>query len=147
MTEFVEMAKCKSSGAIMIEHDIGDTGSFDVRGDADRGKRDSLWKFCVDEEKAVDGAANEEVGIFLEEVGTAEMTDSEIKISSLKEVLLDAEHEAGEVAFAEFRDDYADGVGESGAEHAGMKVGAVIELLRGIEDALLSLGRDGFGDG
>jgi hypothetical protein len=57
--------------------------------------------------------------------------------------LLDAEHDAGEVAFAEFGSDDADGVGETGAQHAGVQVGVVIEFFGGGVNALLGDGRDG----
>ena len=105
-----------------------------------------LAEFGVDEEKAVDGAIHEELGVLVDEVGAAEMADGEVEVAGLEEVLFDAEHEAGEVAFAEFGDDDPDGVGEACAEHAGVEVGAVLEFFGGGEDALTGLGRDGFGD-
>lgn len=130
----------------MVEHDVGDAGDFYVRGDADSGKGDSFGEFRIDEEEAIDCTTDEEVRILLEEVGAAEMADGEVEISSLEEVLLDAKHEAGEVAFAEFRNDYAYSVGKASSKHACVNVGTVIEFLCGVEDALPGLGRDGFGD-
>jgi hypothetical protein len=147
MTELVEVAKGSAGGAVVVEHDVGDARDFDMRGDADDGKRNSFGKFCIDEEEAVDGTTDEEVGVLLEEIGAAEVTDSEVEVAGLEEVLLDAKHESGEVAFAELGDDYADGVGKAGPEHACMQVGAVVEFLCGVEDALLGLRGDGFGDG
>ena len=112
-------------------------------GDADDREGDVGGEFGVDEEKAVDAAAHEEFLVLLAEIGPAEMADGEVEEAFLQEVLFDAEHDAGEVAFAEFGNDDADGVGEAGAEHAGVEVGAVIKFLGGGVNALLGRGGDG----
>ena len=104
-------------------------------------------EFGIDEEKAVDAAAHEELLILVFEIGLAEMADGEVEEAFLEEVLFDAEHDAGEVAFAEFGGDDADGVGETGAQHAGVQVGAVSEFFGGGVNALLGGGGDGLGDG
>ena len=130
----------------MVEDDVGDAGSLDVRGDSDGGDRDAFAQLGVDEQETVDGAVHEEVGVLVDEVGAAEVADGEVEVAGLEEILLDTEHEAGEVAFAELRDDDPDGVGEPGAEHAGVQVGAVLKFFGGGEDTLACLRRDGFGD-
>jgi len=71
----------------------------------------------VDEEKAVDAAAHEELLILVFEIRLAEMADGEVEEAFLEKVLLDTVHDSGEVAFAEFRSDDADGVGEAGPQH------------------------------
>ena len=108
-----------------------------VRGDADDGGGNVEGELCIDEEKAVDAAAHEEFLILVFEVGLAEMADGEVEEAFLEKVLLDAEHDSGEVAFAEFGSDDADGVGETGAQHAGVQVGAVVEFFCGGVNALL----------
>jgi hypothetical protein len=80
-------------------------------------------------------------------VGLAEMGDGEVEEAFLEKVLLDAEHDSGEVAFAEFGSDDADGVGEAGAQHAGVQVGAVIKFLGGGVNTLLGGGGDRGCDG
>jgi len=130
----------------MIEEDVGDAGNLDVGRDSDGGDGDLLAKVGVDEEEAVDGAIEEELRVLLDEIGAAEVADGEVEVAGLEEVLLDAEHEAGKVAFAELRNYDSYGVGEPGAEHARVDVGAVLKLLGGVDDALTGFGRDGLGD-
>ncbi len=147
VTELVEVTEGETGSAVVVEDEIGDSGNADVGGDSDCGKGDALAQFGVDEKKTVDGAADEEVGVFLDEVGSAEMADGEVEIAGLKEIFFDAEHEAGEVALAELGDDDAHGVGEPGAKHAGVYVGTILEFFCRIENPLASLGRDGLGYG
>ena len=147
VAEVVEVAERQAGGGGVIEHDVGDAGRVAVRGDADDGDGNVDGEFGVDEEETVDAAAHEEFLILLSEVGLAEMADGEVEEAFLEEVLLDAEHDAGEVAFAEFGDDDADGVGEAGAEHAGVQVGAVGEFFGGGVNALFGCRGDGSGDG
>ena len=104
MSEFVEMAKGEAGGAVVLEEDVGDARSLDVGGDGDGGDGDLLAEVGVDEEQAVDGAIEEELRVLLDEIGAAEMADGEVEVAGLEEVLLDAEHEAGEVAFARVRE-------------------------------------------
>ena len=68
------------------------------------------------------------------------MADSEVKEAFLKKVLLNAEHHAGEVAFAELRRDDADSVGEARAQHACVEIGAITEFFGGGLYALLGGG-------
>ena len=147
VAEVVEMTQGHLGGAVVIERDVGEAGGFAVGGDADDGDGDLGAELGVDEQEAVDGAVHEEFGILLDEVGPAEMADGEVEEAFLEEVLLDAEHDAGEVAFAELGNDDADGIGEAGAQHARVEVGTVLKLFGGGEDALLGGGRDGLGDG
>jgi hypothetical protein len=142
VAEVVEVTKRHAGRDVVIEHDVGDAGIPAVRGDADDGDGNVEGELRVDEEKAVD-AAQEEFLILVFEIGLAEMADCEVKKAFLEEILLDAEHDAGEVALAEFGSDDADGVGETGAQHAGVQVGAVIEFFGGGVNALLGDGRDG----
>jgi hypothetical protein len=100
MSELVEVAKSEAGGAVVLEEDVGDAGSLDVGGDGDGGDGDLLAEVGVDEEEAVDGAIEEKLWVLVDEVGAAEMADGEVEIAGLEEVLLDTEHEAGEVAFA-----------------------------------------------
>jgi hypothetical protein len=147
VTELVEVTEGEMGSAVVIEDEIGDPGNADVRGDSDGGERDALAQIGVDEKKTVDGAADEEVGVLLDEVGPAEMADGEVEIAGLKEIFFDADHEACEVALAELGDDDAYGIGEPGAKHAGVYVGTILELFRRVENPLSSLGRDGLGYG
>ena len=101
----------------------------------------------VDEEEAVDAATHEKLLILVFEIGLAEMADSEVEKAFLEEILLDAEHDAGEVTFAELRGDDADGVGEAGAQHAGVEIGTIVEFLCGGVHTLFGGGGDGLGDG
>ncbi len=126
----------------MIEHDVGDAGIPAVRGDADDGDRDVEGELRIDEEKAIDASAHEELLILVFEIGLAEMADGEVEKAFLEKVLLDTEHDSGEVALAEFGSDDADGVGETGAQHAGVQVGAVIKFFGGGVNALLGGGGD-----
>ena len=88
---------------------------------ATAGTGDLLAEVGVDEKQTVDGAIEEELRILLDEVGAAEMADGEVEVAGLEQELLDAEHEAGEVAFAEFGHDDADGVGEPGSGACGRR--------------------------
>jgi hypothetical protein len=136
VAKFVEVAECDAGGAVVVKDNVGDAGELDVGGDADGRKWDFFAEVGVDEEKAVDGAVDEELGILLNEIGAAEVTDGEVEVAGLEEELLDAEHEAGKVAFAKFGHDDANGVGEAGAEHPGVDVGAVLEFFGSVDDAL-----------
>jgi hypothetical protein len=147
MPEIVEVLECEAGGAVVVEHEVGDAGNADVRGDSDGWKRNALAEIGVDEKEAIDGAADEKVRIFFDEIGMAEMTDGEVEITGLQEIFFNTEHESGEVAFAELGDDDADGVGEAGSEHAGVHIGPVLKFFGGVENALASLWRDGLGDG
>jgi len=144
VTKFVEVAKSEACGAIVVEHDVCNAGSADVGGDADDRKGNALGQLRIDEQEAVDGAADEEVRIFLEKIWTAEMTDSEVEVAGLQKIFFDSQHEAGEVAFAELGNDDANGIGEPGAKHAGVHVGTILKLLGRIEDALAGHRGDGF---
>ena len=147
VAEIVEMAERHAGRDVVIEHDVGDAGGFAVRGDADDGERDVEGELGIDQEKAIDAAAHEEFLVLLSEVGLAEMADGEVEKAFLEKILLDAEHDAGEVAFAEFGNDDADGVGEAGAQHAGVQVGAIVKFFCGGVNALLGGGGDRLGDG
>jgi hypothetical protein len=141
------VAKRYAGRGVLIEHDVGDAGGRAVRGDADDGDRDVEGELRVDEEEAVDAAAHEELLILVFEIGLAEMADGEVEEAFLEKMLFDAEHDSGEVALAEFGSDDADGVGEAGALHAGVQVGAVGEFFGGGVNALLGDGGDGGCDG
>jgi hypothetical protein len=78
-----------------------------VRGDADDRGRNVEGELGIDEEKAVDAAADEELLILVFEVGLAEMADGQVEKAFMEEVLLDTEHDSGEVALAEFGSDDA----------------------------------------
>jgi hypothetical protein len=147
MTELIEMTKRETSGAVVVQYDIGDSGDIDVGRDANGGEWNALAQLGVDEQEAIDCAADKEVRIFLDEVASTEMAHGEVEIPGLEEIFFDAQHETGEVAFAEFGDDDADCVRKPSAKHAGMDVGAVLKRLRCRENALPGFGRDGFGHG
>src|SRR6266550_1296420 len=93
VAEVVEVAKRHACGDVVIEHDVGDAGIRAVRGDADDGDGNLEGELGVDEEKAVDAAAHEELLILVFEIGLAEMADGEVEKAFLEEVLLDAEHD------------------------------------------------------
>ncbi len=75
------------------------------------------------------------------------MADGEVEEALLKKVLLDTEHDAREVAFTQLRNDDANGVGDTGAQHAGMQIGAILKLFCSVEDAFPGRWRDGLRDG
>jgi len=147
VTQVVKVLKGHAGGSIVIEHDVRDAGCVAVDGDSDDGKGYIDGKFCVDEKKAIDAAAHEELLVLLSEIGLAEMAHGKGEETLLQEILLDAEHYASDVSFAEFWNDDADGVSESGTQDASVQVGAISEFLRRSVDALLGLGWDGFSDG
>ena len=110
VAEIVEVTEGHLCSAIVVEHGVGNAGNLAMSGDADDRNRDFVVKLRVDCQKTVDGAVHQEVGVLFDEVGTSEMADGEVEESLLHKVLLDTEHDAGEVAFAELGDDDADGV-------------------------------------
>ena len=140
VAEVVEMEQGHAGRDIVIDHDIGDAAIPSVRGNADDGNGNVERELRVDKEKAIDAAAQEKLLILVLEVGLAEMADSEVEEAVLKKVLLDAEHDSGEIAFAELGRDDADGVGEARAQHACVEVGAIAEFFCGGVYALLGGG-------
>ena len=147
VAEVMEMAESHAGRDVMIEHYIGDAIGFAVGRDADDRSRDVESELSVDEEKAVDAATHEEFLVLIFKVGLSEVADGEVKEAFLEEVLLDTQHDAGDVAFAEFGHDDADGVGEAGAQHACVQVGAVIKLFGSGVNALFGGTGDGRRDG
>src|ERR1700679_4294142 len=125
------MAKRHAGRGDVIEHDVGDAGRLAMGGDTDDRRWNVEGELSVDNEKAVDSATHEEFLILVLEVRLAEMADGEVEEAFLEKIFFDAEHDAGEVAFTEFRSDDADGVGKAGAQHAGVQVGAVGEFRGG----------------
>ena len=147
VAEVVEVLEGEEGGAVVVQHDVGVALDFFVAGDGDDGGGDFFVEGGVDEEEAVDGALGEEAGVLVDEVGLALVGDDEVEVAGLEEVLFDAVHEHGEVALGEFGDDDADGVGVASAEGTGDGVGAVVEALGGLEDAVAGGGGDGGGAG
>ena len=147
VAEVVEVLEGEQRGEIVVEDDVGVALDAGVAGDGDDGGIDLLIERGVDEEVAVDRALGEQARVLVEEVGFALVADDEVQVSGLHEVLFDAVHEHGEVAFAELGDHDADGEGLSGAERAGDLVGPVVEPPGGFEDALPGGGGDGRGAG
>src|SRR5260370_3184209 len=117
VAEVVEVAKSHAGRGVVIEHDIGDAGRLAVRRDSDDGGRNVEGELRIDEEKTIDTAAHEEFLILVFEIGLAEMADGEVEKTFLEKVLLDAEHDSGEVALAKFGSDDAEGVGEAGGHN------------------------------
>jgi hypothetical protein len=146
VAEVVEVTEGHLCSSIVIEHGVGNAGNLAVSRDADGRNGDFVVKLGVDGQEAVDGAVHQQVGILLDEVGTSEMAHCEVEEALLHEVLLDAEHDAGEVAFGEFGDDDADGVRKTRAQHAGVHVGSVVEFFGGCLDSLMGGLRDGLCD-
>ena len=133
------MLEREHGGVIVIEHDIGDAAHLLMTGDGDDWDVDELVELRVDEDEAIDGAFGEQPWITVDEVRFALVTDDEVKIPGLKQVLLDAVHDHGEVALAKLRHDDADREALARAQRASEKIGFEIELLRAFEHALASL--------
>jgi hypothetical protein len=91
VAEVVEVANRHAGRGVVIERDVGDAGILAVRRNADDGERDIEGELCIDEEKAIDASAHEELLILVFEIGPAEMADGEVEKAFLEKVLLDAE--------------------------------------------------------
>ena len=147
MAEVVEVLEGNECGVVMVEDDVGVAFDFLVSRDRDDGRAELFVEGSVDDEKAVDGTLGEETRVLVDEVLLALMGDDVVEVAGLQEVLFDAVHEHGEVAFGELGNDDADGEGVAGAERTGDGIGAVVEALGGLEDAVARGGGDGRGPG
>jgi hypothetical protein len=143
VTEIVEVLERQQSGPVVVQHDVGVALDLLVSGDGDDGRAHLLVQRGIDEQEAVHGALGEQAGVLVDEVLLALVADDIMKVAGLEEVLFNAVHQHGEVAFAELRHDHADRKGLAGAQGTGDGIGAVVQPLGGFEDALACGGGDG----
>lgn len=143
VTKVVEVLQGEACGMVMIENNIGNTGNVEMGGDPYGRQRDLLAQLRIDQQQTIDGTADQQVRILLDEVRVTEMADSEVEIAGLEEILFNTGHKSGEVAFAELGYDDTDRIGKPRSQHASVHVGPVVKLFRGIEDALTRLRRYG----
>ena len=75
------------------------------------------------------------------------VANDKVKVSLLQEMILDAAHDGGGVAIADFGDDDANGEAALSAQGAGKKVGTVFIFSGGGKNSVFGFRRDGVGDG
>ena len=129
----------------MVEHDVGDAGNIPVAGNRNGGKNAVFAADRVDGNNSFDGALLEKEGIFFDEIAAMAMTDDKVKITFLKEMIFDARHDQRGVAFADFRNNYADGETALLAERTSHEVGTIVEFAGGLANPFLSSVGNGLG--
>jgi hypothetical protein len=147
MAEFIKMTEGKFGGFVVVESDIGVGGAFAIGRYGDDGSGAFDDGGSVKKEEAIDGALLEHDGVALNEVVVPMVTGGEVEVVSLEELLFNAGHDLGEVAFTEVGRDDADGHAAAGAQGAGEEVGSVTEAVGGFADAIAGALRNGAASG
>src|SRR6185312_10558152 len=122
--------------------DVDDGWVADVAGDGDDGNGERVVEDGVHGDDAFDSAGDEHGGILTEQIGAVAVTYDEVEEAGEEKDFLDAAEDGGGVAFADFRNDNADGFAVFAAQAAGKAVGLIVHAGGGGSDALLGFGGD-----
>ena len=132
-------------GQVVVEDNVGYVRGCAVRGDGHDGNRDfDVVRGGVEQEKTVHGAFDEEARVLIDELLLPVVTGSEVEVVGVGQFLDYAAHNAGKVAFAQVRGQYADAHGTALPQRTGEVVGPVIELASGIHDPCAGFDGNGF---
>ena len=145
MTEPGEVAECEFGRAAVIEDDVGDALGLVMAGDGDGGDGAAVRQERIDGNDSLDRALEQKALAAVDHFWMVVMADEKVEVPGVEQSLFDAGEHEGCVAFADFRDEDADGLAAAVAKGARKKIRAVVEGVCGREDAILGRFWDGLG--
>ncbi len=116
VAEGAEVLDGEPGCAPVVEDDVGDARGFAVAGDGDGGDGAAVGKERVDGDDSFDRAFEQEALATVDHLRAVVMADEEVEVSGVEQRLFDAGEHEGCVAFADFRDEDADGLAAAVAE-------------------------------
>src|SRR6185312_14798621 len=127
-------------GEVVIELDVHDGRVADVARNCDDGNGERVVEDGVNGDDAFDSAGDEHGGILTEQIGAVAVTYDEVEEAGEEKDFFNAAKDGGGVAFADFRNNDADGFAVLAAQAAGEAIGLIVHAGGGGADALLGLG-------
>src|SRR5262249_37983479 len=126
----------------MIQDNVGNVWNLAVAGHRNRRNTHALAERRVHGNKPLDRALLQQVRVFLDEVVAMAVAHDEVEVTLLKEVVFDAGKNERGVAFANLRNDNADGGTSLTAERPSPKIRAVVQFAGRRADQVLGPLRD-----
>ena len=123
--------------AIVIQKNVADTNCGIVPGDGEHRHRQVVMPGRVHGDESIDEAAQQQLGIFLDQIGTVMVAGDEIEITFFQKMLFNAAHHQRGVAFADLRNQHSDCEAALCASPAGGKTWPVIQIAGSGKDTFL----------
>jgi hypothetical protein len=125
--QFLQVIESEVGGKIVVQNDVGYTRSFLVARDGYEGQHASFVAYGIDGDDSFDGSLLQEKGIFFEEIFAVAVAHNKVKIAFLERMIFDPGHHQRGIAFADFRNDDANGEAALLTQRTSHEVGAIVE--------------------
>ena len=145
VSQFHEMGKCEPRRKFVIQDNVCDAFDADVSGDRDGGEPEFFRDRSVGGNETLDTTRHEHLRIGVEKLRIVAVDHGEKEEIVLSQIFFDPADDQGSVSVADFFGNDTNRVGALEAERAGEIVGTIIEVLGGLDDALLGALGDGAG--
>ncbi len=118
----------------MVEKDVRYAGKIAMARDRNDRHLGLRGERSIDHDQAFCRPLLQKERIFFNELVSMAMTNDKIEVAFLQQVILDPRHNQRGIPFADFRDDYTNGITALLPERLGEMIGPVIQLPSGLTD-------------